>query len=114
MLPLVEPPRSQTVEILKKTWNFFSSDCNFASFEYFFDRLDVLESSNYVDYRNEENFFFHDFEKKNLVDEVWDIFEKVKIFIEKMIFFRKILDFFWKTFSKICLYVLVFGSIATV
>ena len=97
MLPLVEPPRSQILQILKKICDFFSSGSNFASFEYFFDRLDVLESSNYVDYRNEEKIFFHDFEKKNLVDEVWDIFEKVKIFIKKMRFFRKFLD---KNFLK--------------
>ena len=96
MLPLVEPPRSQIVEILKKISTFFSSGCNFSSFQYFLDRLDVLESSNYVDYRNEEKIFFHDFEKKK-IDEVGDIFEKFQNFVKKMRFFRKFLD---KTFLK--------------
>ena len=42
MLPLVEPLRSQILQILKKICIFFSSGCNFSSFQYFLDRLDVL------------------------------------------------------------------------
>ena len=40
-----------------------------------------------------KTFFFHDFEKKNLVDEVWDIFEKVEISRK----YSKISTLYWES-----------------
>ena len=97
MLPLVVPPRSQTLQILKKICNFCSSGCNFASFQYFLDRLDVLDSSNRVDYRNEEKIFFCNFEKKYFFWWSRRHFWKFSKFRQKNEIFSKILD---KTFLK--------------